>query len=266
MGAWNSAKIGRLAVRLKELCHADRAIFVERLAGQIDRGDCGVAYEALHKLLGHRRKKPFALEVLLALKKLDGTFCEDGEQIRLRWRENFSALEAGEEVSFEALVQQAVLPKQWALPETLSLLPNELELADALRNVKVGKATGGDMLPHGLGKACPVELSKVMQPLSLKLGLRGCEAIGMKAGLLHHMFKWRGDRSSCSAHRGILLLSSLGKCVHRTLRPRLAKHFDAVAAPCQLGGRVGKTIAFAAHTVRTYIRDKVSEMSQGRFC
>ena len=263
VGAWNSAKVGRLAVRLKELCHEDRAIFVEGLADQIDKGDCGVAYEALHKLLGHRRKKPFSLEVLPALKKLDGTFCEDGEQIRLRWREHFSALEAGEEVCPEALVQQAVMPKHWVLPETLSLLPNELELADALRNAKVGKATGGDMLPHGLGKACPVEMSKVMQPLSLKLGLRGCEAIGMKAGLLHHMFKGRGDRSSCSAHRGILLLSSLGKCVHRTLRPRLARHFDAVADPCQLGGRVGKTTAFAAHTVRTYIRDKVRRNVSG---
>ena len=194
-GAWSSAKTGRSASTLKELCHADRAVFVEGLACQIDKGDCGLAYEALHRLLGHRRKKPFALDVLPALKKLDGTFCLDGEQIRLRWREQFSALEAGDEVSLEALIQEAVKPKEWVLPETLlDLLPTELELADALRSAKVGKAAGSDTLPQGLGKACPVEMAKVMQPLSLKLGLRGCEAVGMKAGLLHHMFKGRGKQ------------------------------------------------------------------------
>ena len=79
----------------------------------------------------------------------------------------------------------------------------------------------------------------------------------MKAGLLHHMYKGRGDRSSCQAHRGILLLSSLGKCLHRTLRPRLAEHFDSVAAPSHLIGRAGETTAFAVHIVRTYIRDRV---------
>ena len=53
--------------------------------------------------------------------------------------------------------------------------------------------------------------------------------------------KGRGDRSVCSAHRGTLLLPSLSKAVHRTLRPRLEQHFVANPLSFQIGGKKGQS-------------------------
>ena len=172
---------------------------------------------------------------------------------------------AGEEISPAALIRRVMQPKSWVLPEELGLPPTEVEIADALRSAKVGKAAGGDALPHGLGRGCPVEMALLLLPLSRKPTLRGCEAVGVQAGLLRHMFKGRGDRSNCTSRGVARLISSLGKCLRRTLRPRLAKHFNDVAAPCQLGGRVGKAVVFAVHAVKAYIRDKVNRHFSGQW-
>ena len=152
VGACSSSRLRCLSQQLKERCHADRARFVEDLSLQMDGKDSGSAYAALHRLLGHHRKKPYAIEVLPALKNKDGTFCVDSEQVRLRWREHFSDLEAGAEVSPEALMSLVLRPKKWDLPESLDLLPTEVEIATALRDAKVGKAPGSDTLPHGSGR------------------------------------------------------------------------------------------------------------------
>ena len=82
--------------------------------------------------------------------------------------------------------------------------------------------------------------------------------MGYKAGLLHHMYKGRGDRRKCEAHGGILLIPNMSKIIHKTLRPRLARHFEDVSLSMQLGGRKGQTTEYATHTVRSYIRAKVA--------
>ena len=167
VGVCSASRLRCLSQKLRERCHVDRATFVESLALQMDSGDSGPAYAALHRLLGHRRKKPYAIEVLPVLKKKDGSMCADADQIRLRWREHFSDLEAGTEVSPDTLLNIVMRPKAWTLPASLDLLPTEVEIANALTEAKAGKAPGSDTLPHGLGRACPVELARMLQPLSL---------------------------------------------------------------------------------------------------
>ena len=75
-----------------------------------------------------------------------------------------------------------------------------------------------------------------------------------KNGLLHHLFKRKSDRCDCTAYRGILLLSSLGNCLHRANMPKLAAHSNSAALDLQIGGKQGQTTHFAAHAVRSFVR------------
>ena len=228
-GARQSALVGDLAKQLRVACHADRAGHLERLADEINEAPGEAAYHSVHRLLGHKRKKPFTVDVLPTLLQRDGSVCRDADEIRLRWREHFSDLEAGTCVSPQQLLQSAVRPKPWCLPSNIALLPNVVELQQALCNAPLGKAVGADSIPNGVGRAAPVAMAQALLPLSLKLTLRGAEAVGYKSGLLHHMYKGKGDRRKCESHRGILLIPHMSKIIHKTLRPRLAKHFEEVS-------------------------------------
>ena len=183
--------------------------------------------------------------------------CRDVAEMQARWREHFSGLESGVCAKPPELLERATRKRVWHMPSSIGSVPTELDLADALRAAAPGKAPGGDGLPHGACIAGASALAAKMAPLALKVSLRGVEPIGFKAGLLHHLYKGRGDRSLCSSHRGILLLPSLGKAVHRTLRPRLEKHFVEHSLTFQIGGKKGQSTAFGVHAVRSFIRAKV---------
>ena len=231
---------------------------MERLADNINLSPAGDGYKVVHRLLGHRRKKPFAVEVLPTVLQRDGTVCRDADEIRARWREHFSDLEAGESVSPNELLEAATTNQAWPLPASITSLPNQVHLEQALRCAPLGKAVGGDAIPQGLGRAAPEAMAKQLMPLSLKLTLRGTEPLGYKSGLLHHMYKGRGDRRRCDSHRGILLIPTMSKILHRTLRPRLARHFEDVSLEMQLGGRKGQSTEYATHAVRSFIRAAVA--------
>ena len=116
------------------------------------------------------------------------------------------------------------------------------------------------------GVVFPQEMTRQMWPLALKLGLRGSEAAWFKNGLLHHMYKGRGDRTECAAYRGILLTSSLSKCIHRAFRPKLAAHFNAAALEIQIGGRKGQSGSYAVHACRQVVCAAMCELEQVMLC
>ena len=162
-GAKQSALVGELAKKLRVACHADGARHLEGLADEINSAPGGAAYRTV---LGHKRKKSFAVEVLPTLLKRDGSVCRDSDRIRMHWREHFSDLEAGASVSPQHLLQSVSRPKPWCLPSNIAMLPNVVELTQALRSAPLGKAVGGDSIPKGVGRASPVAMAQQLLPLS----------------------------------------------------------------------------------------------------
>ena len=106
-GAWYSFQVATLAERLRMLCHWDRAGYIAGLTEQVDAGSAKVAYQAIHRLLGHKRKKAFSADVLPSLRKSDGSMRRDIEEMQARWREHFSSLESGISVKPRDLIEQA---------------------------------------------------------------------------------------------------------------------------------------------------------------
>ena len=183
-GAQHAASMGTLAKQMRVACHADKAMFLESLADGITKAPSGADYKSVHSLLRHKRKKPFTVEVLPTLLKNDNSVCRDSDEIRLRWRVHFSDLEAGTSVSPEG--HFANTPKIWNTPDDIASLANFVDLMQALKSSPLGKAVGGDSIPHGLGVAAPYPAQNLAPKVST--AFRGCvslHAASRQEGAIH---------------------------------------------------------------------------------
>ena len=248
-------RLGFLAKALKHRCKRDKAAYVSGLADEVQARPAQ-AFGAVNALLCRRRKKPFAPAVLPSVRDKDGKPCASPADAMRRWRQHFSDLEAGSDVSPQQLGHLALsrCGRAWPMPTRLDCLPTPPELQRALLLAQSGKACGPDLLPGELGLACPWEMQQILYPLVLKLGLMGEESFCHKGGILTWLYKGRGAHDECSAFRGILLLSNVGKAIHRAFRPQIQRHFERHAPPLQLSGKRGGSVVFGSHIVRTFLR------------
>ena len=250
-------RLGLLAKVLRSRCKRDRAVYIAGLADAVQANQAS-SFQAVNRLLCRKRKKPFAPSVLPAVKEKDGTVCSSPEAVQRRWREHFSALEDGVVSSPDSLLAGALSGRlgSWPAPPSIRDVPTPLDLQQALLAAKPGKACGPDAIPGELGALFSLETQHIIFPLLLKLGLLGEEGLGHKSGSLTWLWKGKGPKSDCGSYRGILLLSSLCKAIHRAYRPCIQRHFTATASPLQLGGRKGCSVVFGSHAMRTYMRWK----------
>ena len=156
-GALLSYGIRFLGDRLRKACRQDRYVYLCQLADDVQAGGLAEAYPKLRRLLGHRRKKPWVPDTLPTLRKSDGSLCGSPEEIAERWREHFSALEGGREVSAHDLLHNVSCragSAAWPLPADLSLLPTLTGLQNILLKAKRNKAAGPDKLPAEIGIFC----------------------------------------------------------------------------------------------------------------
>ncbi|OLP87581.1 hypothetical protein AK812_SmicGene31189 [Symbiodinium microadriaticum] len=234
----------------------DRADYISQLAQKIATCPKPEVFQEVHRILQHKRKKPYQAEPLPMIKQLDGTVCEDAAAAMGRWRQHFGGLEAGLECKASDLAIAAAnrIPTEWPLPESLQHMPDITDLQRVLSASKPHKATGPDGLPAELGKIFPIEVADILFPLLLKFALRGEEAVGHKSGQAIFFWKGKGSQQECSSYRAILLLSAWAKAVHQTLRPRALHVYHASAPPLQLGSRPGSNVVYGSHLVRAYQR------------
>ena len=86
-------ELGAANVLLRKACAADRADFLRGCAHKANAGQDRAAYQAVRRLLGHKRRKAFAPEVLPCLLGADGTPCDSPLAVADRWRQHFGDLE-----------------------------------------------------------------------------------------------------------------------------------------------------------------------------
>ena len=244
------------SVLLRKACAADRAEFLQACARQASAGQDRAAFQAVRRLLGHKRRKAFAPEVLPCLLKEDGAQCDSPSEVADRWRQHFGALEAGVSASPAQILEACGFSNSadWPTPPSLLTLPDEGLLARIIASAALHKSPGPDGLPAALGRAAPNLLASQLFPLLLKFCIRGQEAAGLKGGLLAHIYKGHGPHNKCSSHRGILMVATFAKYLHQALRPSIRDHFQVHSLPLQLGGRPGTPVTCAAHLVRSFLR------------
>ena len=260
-------RLGLLSKALRLRCKRDRAVYLENLADDIEANN-SAATEAVQRLMARRRRKPFAPDVLPAVKDAQGIVCASPEDAITRWREHFSALEDGHVASPAQLLEHASAGQggSWPAPVSLDVMPSPQDVRNAILSAKRGKASGPDALPGEIGLACSDALQAILFPLALKLGFLGEEAVGFKGGSLTWLWKGKAARDECASYRGILLLSTLGKALHRAFRPRIQRHYELNASALQLGGRRGVSVNFASHAMRTFMAREGRQIDRCALC
>eukprot|EP00439_Symbiodinium_sp_Y106_P077866 s456_g16.t1 len=249
-----------LGKALRGALRRDRDAYIEDLARQFSEGPSNHLFSVYHKILVHKRKQPYQLQPLPSINKADGAPCGSSEDMFQRWREHFGGLEAGESTAFLDLVKQACarsterLAETWPHPTQIETVPSVASLCRILAATKTQKASGIDGVPPELCRHFSAVLAPVLHPLILKQVWRGSEPVGWKGGTSVFFHKRRGPVSECSSYRSVLLLSSLAKASHQSLRPPLKQLFEHSAPPLQMGGKAGFSVTFGSHVLRSVTR------------
>ena len=188
---------------------------------------------ALPRVRGKSKINPLAMEAL-------------DEQ----WVPHFSKLEAGKVVSREDLITQCVERSPISQHCQLHELPTRCEIEQTLRSLQAGKAPGPDGLPSDIFRLAPTILVGAVHDLYSKAAWWASEPIQAKGGIMYPIHK-RGDPSTASNFRGIMLLNVLSKAYHKWLRSRVAGKLDQIRMDTQIGGFPGQQATFGSHSIQT---------------
>eukprot|EP00435_Cladocopium_sp_Y103_P037818 s2577_g10.t1 len=170
--------------------------------------------------------------------------------------QHFNTLEAGERVSYDALLSQCHHRQQDALKDAplvvpLSQLPTRLDFEALCARIKPNRAPGMDGVTGATLQFFFADQSEVGHQLILKAFLLGSEPLQWKGGFMHVIPKKSGSLQA-NMMRGIMLLTTFGKLYHATLRQLLLPWLTAARIPAQLGGFRFQQTSFATHLLRTF--------------
>ena len=100
------------------------------------------------------------------------------------------------------------------IPE-LDAPPNAAETDAAIKQLQTGKAPGSDGIPAEVFKAGGETLITHFTMMFQVFWVNGQHPRDFRDANIIHLYKSKGDRSSCKNHRGISLLSIAGKILAR---------------------------------------------------
>ncbi|XP_063598682.1 uncharacterized protein LOC134775152 [Penaeus indicus] len=169
------------------------------------------------------------------IRNRDGMLLTDKEDILKQWTLHFSTLlNQTSAVADEALegIQQCPIILELDAP------PNTAETVAAVKQLQTGKAPGPDGIPAEVFKAGGEALITHLTRLFQVFWANGKLPQDFRDANIIHLYKNKGDRSSCDNHRRISLLSIAGKILARTLLNRITKHIlDDMVSESQCGFR-----------------------------
>ena len=238
---------------LRAACKTDRATYVSRLADELRDAPAVEVSSVVKQLVKPKRFRRSGPQQLPRLKKADGQLCNTPAEVKVRWRQYFSEIEAGVQQDPSALVAECLRQQQARGPAIHvpgDQLPTLQELEEAFRGVQGRKASGPDRVPPDV---C-APLAIVFWPVLLKTLLYTAEAAGCKGVTLHHIPKGKGDLADCSASRAITVQSCFSKALQRAIRPLLVSKVEEQAPAMMWGGRCGQSALFGCFAVRSFMR------------
>ena len=217
-----------------------------------DSGNIRGMYEGIKKATGPTSKKT------APLKDLQGNVITDKTKQMHRWVEHY-----GELYSRETKVTDAAIDAVEELPNMpeLDTLPTMEELMKAINSLPARKAPGKDGISAEIIKAAKGHLAPHLLDLLQQCWKEGSVPQDMKDSVIVTLYKNKGDRSDCNNHRGISLMSIVGKCFARVVLMRLQKIAERVYPESQCGFRAKRSTTDMIFSFRQ-LQEKCREQHQ----
>ena len=108
----------------------------------------------------------------------------------------------------------------------LNELPTVSETVKAIKLLSSGKALGSDAIPAEIYKARGPPVAEKLTELFQIMWRKEAIPQEFKDATIIHLFKRKANPQVCDNHRGISLLSIVGKILVRVLLNRLNEHFE----------------------------------------
>ena len=242
---------------LRRSAQADKVKYVEQLADNLGAADAAGLYPALRKILKPKKFVKDKMSPLPAVRHEDGTFCRTTEEQCQRWRDFFSQMQAGKEVTADTLFADCVAEQTRRGPLTTvagNQLPSMLTMERTLHTFRNGKAPGLDGVPPEICRRFATPIATLWWPVIMKAMLLASEPLLLKGVELLTIPKGRGDPSHCASSRGIALQSTFAKVLQKTTRGVMSEAYERNALPMQIGGRKGLSAIFGSFTARSFLR------------
>nr|KAG5699547.1 hypothetical protein BaRGS_033743 [Batillaria attramentaria] len=185
------------------------------------------------------------------VKDKNGQIITKEEDQRTRWAEHF-----------KETLNRPPPPVPPDIPPAAQLLdistnpPTKTEIIKAIKSLKSGKAAGPDGIPPEALKADIQTSTDMLHPLLRKIWESESVPQDWKKGHLVKLPK-KGDLSSCSNWRGIMLLSIPGKVLTRIILERLKTALDKTLREEQAGFRNDRSCTDHIATMRIIIEQSL---------
>ena len=246
----------RTSPELRARIKADTKAHLHEVALQAVTSSTRDTVRRLRDLTGGPKRKQKGATPLPAVEISPGRLATTHQEAKDKWISHFSAIEDGKIREAQDLVhscyrrQHAKDLSSYAV--ALREAPCLAELETSLRASSADRAYGFDGVPGEVAKHGAPYLAKALFQLELKSILRLSEPIQHKGGTLHCVWKRKGPRQECSAYRGILVSSVLGKSLHKTIRGRCTDSLGQSVTPLQVGGLPSFPVSLPAHSARLF--------------
>ena len=160
------------------------------------------------------------------------------QAIKERWKEHFSQLlNQNRTAHLDAGSQIEQRPVKEDLCNDITLD----ELTKALKTTANGKSPGPDGIPAEVLKNGGTQLHLALLDLYNRCLHTGRVPQDFRDALIVTIYKKKGDRSECGNHRGISLLSIVGKVFAKIILKRLQRASEEALPESQSGFRAGRS-------------------------
>ena len=195
------------------------------------------------------------------IRNLEGDLLTDKEAIDKRFSEHFEQL-LNRPSSIDPNAINDI--PQRKINEQLGVLPTEEEVIEAIDELQSDKAAGPDGIPPEVFKVGGPALVKRLTEFLCHCWHDGEIPQDLKDARIVHLYKGKGDKSSCDNYRGISLLAIAGKILAKITLNRLSKHLlDEIVPESQCGFRKNRgtvDMIFASRQVQEKCREQNKDL------
>ena len=244
--------------QVKAAVQADLTIFYDQLLVQLQNsgslGDHKAVFRILTRLGRKNSRSGAGPRPLPMLRKQDGSLTSSFLERQQVWMRQFSALEAGQQMSWDALSRlDRPSPFTKLDLQEVDSFPSVWDVHQGLRKLRRGKAPGPNGLPPALLKAGGEIFARQFLALLTKCVAHSHEPLAWKGGRLHPLHKGKLHPSEPDGYRSIFVSDFTAKLYHMTLRRPLEKLWQNNLHAVQLGGRKGQGTDVAHHLLQTFM-------------